>query len=99
MKTWIKKGFLVCAWAAALGLLVLLAVGGLFLVQHLSEEPETRRLAQELQPVPLDAPPGPPGKVLLSLSSAAVTVESGPAGEPIRVESNFDPDVHRMEQS
>jgi hypothetical protein len=99
MKAWIKKGCFVCAGAAALGLLVLLTIGGLFLVQHLSVEPEPRRLAQELPPVPLDAPPGPPGRVVLSLSSAAVTVEAGPSGEPIRVESDFDPDVHRMEQS
>lgn len=99
MKARLKNICLVCAGAAALGLLVLLGVGGLFLVQRLSEETETRRLAQELPPLPGDAAPARPGKVVLSLSSAAVTVEAGPAGQPIRVESEFDAGVHRLEQS
>lgn len=99
MKAWLKKGCFIGAGAAALGLVVLLVVGGTFLVQHSLEEAEEKRLVQELRPAPAGDPPEPPGKVLLSLSSAAVTVMAGPANEPIRVESNFDPDVFRLEQS
>lgn len=93
MKSWLKRGCLVCAWIAAFGLLVAIFVGGRFLVQHITEHPEQMRLSQE-------APPAgsPPGRIVLSLSSAAVTVKAGPAGGPIRIESNFDPDVHEMRQ-
>ena len=99
MKVWLKKGLLVCGWAAALGLVVLLALGGLFLVQRLAENPQPKRLTRELPPLTGDAPRQLPGRVVLSLSSAAVSVEAGPAGAPVRVESDFDPDVHRLEQS
>jgi hypothetical protein len=99
VRAWIKKGCIVCAATAVLGLLVVLAVGGLFLLQSRSLDPEERQLAQAVVPAPGEASIVLPGKVVLSLSSAAVTVEAGPAGEPIRVESDFDPEVHRMEQS
>jgi len=98
MKAWLRKGCLVCAWTAALAALVLLAVGGLFVLQRFAEQPEPRRLSQDLPPVPAEGPRRP-GKVVLSLSSASVIVEAGPAGGSIRVESDFDPDVHRLEQS
>jgi hypothetical protein len=83
-----------CAAVFGLGLLIAIVLGGTFLVQQISLEPAERRLVQR-------APPGgsTPGRVVLSLSSAAVTVKAGPAGGAIRVESNFDPDVHRLEQS
>jgi hypothetical protein len=94
VRSWLKKGCLVCTWIASLCLLVALFIGGRFLVQHISEHPEEMQLTHE-------APPAgsPPGRIVLSLSSAAVTVKAGPAGGPIRVESNFDPDVHELEQN
>jgi hypothetical protein len=94
MKSWLRKGCFACAVLFALGLLVAIAIGGTFLVQQSSLKPEEQRLTRR-------APPAgsPPGRVVLSLSSAAVTVKAGPAGGPIRVESSFDPDVHRLEQS
>jgi len=111
VKSWLRKGCLAGAWVAALGLVLALAFGGMFLVQHASEEPVEQSLSQRVRlapaggaAAPTGARPGPPtrgsvpGKVLLSLSSAAVTVEAGPAGEPIRVESTFDPDVFRLGQ-
>jgi hypothetical protein len=94
VKSWVRNGWLACAGVSALGLVVAVFLGGLFLVQRASLEPEEARLVQRL--------PGPgsaPGRVVLSLSSAAVTVTAGPAGGPIRVESSYDPDVHRLEQS
>jgi hypothetical protein len=94
VKSWVRNGWLACVGLSALGLVFAVFVGGLFLVQHASLEPDEARLVQQL--------PGPgsaPGRVVLSLSSAAVTVTAGPAGGPIRVESSFDPDVHRLEQS
>ena len=94
MKPWLRRGCLVCAAALALGLLVAVVFGITFFVQHVSLEPETRKLVQQIAPVdPV------PGRVVLSLSSASVTVRAGPAGSPIRVESDFDPGVHRLEQS
>lgn len=71
--------------------IIVLAVCLLFLVQHATEKPEAHLLSQ-------DAPPAGPqrGKVLLSLSSAMVTVRSGPPGEPLRVESSFDPEVYTL---
>ena len=94
MKSWLKKGCLVLTWIAAFGLLVALFVGGRFLVQGLTVNPEEMRLTQE-------APPAgsTPGRVVLSLSSAAAIVKAGPAGGPIRVESSYDPEVHVMEQT
>ena len=70
-----------------------LAVGGIFLVQHLSEKPEAHRLTH-------DAPPAGfvQGKVVLSLSSALVMLAAGPQGGPLRVESSFDPDVYTLAQ-
>jgi len=92
--SWLRKGCYAFAAVFALGLLVVIILGGTFLVQQLSVEREEKRL---VQPIP---PAGSvPGRIVLSLSSAAVTVEAGPAGGPIRVESDFDPDVHRLEQS
>jgi hypothetical protein len=95
---------------AAIGLVFALGLGGTFLIQQLSESAEEKRLIQEVPPLPTRAPferpelpsEGPPagsipGTVVLSLSSAAVTVTAGPAGEPIRVESSFDPDVYQLE--
>jgi hypothetical protein len=92
--SWLRKGGFACAVLFALGLLVAIVLGGTFLVQRLSVELEEKRLVQQAPPMG-----SAPGKVVLSLSSAAVTVKAGPAGGPIRVESNFDPDVHRLEQS
>jgi len=94
VSSWLKKVGFACAAVFALGLLVAIVLGATFLVQQLSVELEEKRLVQE-------APPAGsvPGRVVLSLSSAAVTVKAGPAGGPIRVESNFDPEVHRLEQT
>lgn len=98
MKPWIRKGCLACVGVGALGLLVAFVLGGTFLVQHLSENIEETRLTQEIGPPPAGFPSLRPGAVVLSLSSAAVTVKAGPAGGPIRVESDFDPDVYWLEQ-
>jgi hypothetical protein len=72
---------------------IVLAVGAIFLVQHLSEKPQAHVLAH-------DAPPAGfrQGKVVLSLSSAMVILAAGPPGGPLRVESSFDPDVYTLEQ-
>lgn len=83
----------------------------MFLVQHSLETPVEQSLTREIRPAPARDPTGPPGDrperpgpgcvpgtVVLSLSSAAVTVEAGRAGEPIRIESSFDPDVYRLGQ-
>jgi hypothetical protein len=70
-----------------------LAVGGIFLVQHLSEKPEAHRLIHDAPPAGLGQ-----GKVVLSLSSAFVLLAAGPPGGPLRVESNFDPDVYTLAQ-
>lgn len=93
MKPWARNGCFGCATVSGLGLLVAVVLGGTFLVQQSSLETEERQLAQRPPSASSTA-----GRVVLSLSSAAVTVKAGPAGGPIRVESNFDPDVHRLEQ-
>ena len=99
MKAWLRKGSLACAGLAALGALLALVLGVVLLVQGASEDPEPRELVQEL-PSPMDGSSDRrPGRVVLSLSSAAVSVVSGPPGEPIRVEAEFDPDVFLLEQS
>jgi hypothetical protein len=93
VKSWLKRSCFVCAALFALGLLAAIVLGGTFLVQQLSVRPEKKQLVQQ-------APPAgsAPGRIVLSLSSAAVTVKAGPAGGPIRVESDFDPGVHWLEQ-
>jgi hypothetical protein len=98
VKPWIRKGCFACVGAGALGLLIAFVLGGTFLVQHLSECAQETRLTQEIGPSASGTPFERPGEVALSLSSAAVTVKAGPAGKPIRVESDFDPDVFRLEQ-
>jgi hypothetical protein len=99
VKPWLKKGCLACSGAVVLGLLVLLVIAGIFFVQHSREQPREQRLTQEIPGGFEQAEAGTPGKVVLSLSSAAVFVEAGPPGEPIRVVSDFDPRVHRMTQT
>ena len=71
--------------------IIVFAVGTLFLVQHMSEEPEAHLLSHDVPPAGLR-----PGKIVLSLSSAMVTLAAGPPGGPLRVESNFDPDVYTL---
>jgi hypothetical protein len=61
--------------------------------QYLSEEPEAHSLSQSLPP---ESPR--PGRVVLDLSSAMLTLEAGPPGAPIAVESSFDPEVYRLDQ-
>jgi hypothetical protein len=90
---------LACAGLAALGLLLALVVGVVFLVQRGWEDAEPKKLVQELPSLMGSSSIRPPGRVVLSLSSAAVSVVSGPPGGPIRVESEFDPDVFSLEQS
>ena len=87
IKRWHLKALFAC-----LGIIAL-AVGVIFLVQHMSEEPEAQLLSHDAPPAGLGR-----GKVLLSLSSAMVTLEAGPPGGPLRVESSFDPDVYTLEQ-
>jgi hypothetical protein len=87
VKRWLLKTVLACVG------IFILAIGAIFLVQHLSEEPERRELRHE---GPLTG--GHRGRVLLSLSSAFVTVEAGRWEDPLRVEARFDPDVYYMEQ-
>jgi hypothetical protein len=99
MKPWIKRGCFACLSVGALGLLVVFVFGGTFLVQHLSESVEETQLSQEIDPPAAGSSPVRPGTVVLSLSSAAATVKAGPPGGPIRVESDFDPDVFWLEQS
>jgi len=93
VKSWLRKGSFACAAIFALGLLIAIALGGIFFIQHLSENAKETRLIQKGPPVG-----SAPGRIVLSLSSAAVTVKAGPAGGPIRVESSFDPEVYRLEQ-
>jgi len=99
VKPWIRKGCFACVGVGALGLLIALVLGGTFLIQHLSESTEETRLTQEIGPSPAGAPSERPGAVVLSVSSAAVLVRAGPPGGPIRVESDFDPDIFSLEQS
>ncbi len=80
------NGLLVCVG------IMTLAVGVIFLLQHISERPEAHLLSHDAPPAGLGR-----GKVLLSLSSALVTLEAGPPGGPLRVESSFDPDVYTLE--
>jgi len=94
MKSWLRRGCFACAAVLVLGLLAAIVIGATFLVQRVSLEPEEERLVQQVRTAG-----SLPGKVVLSLSSAAVRVKAGPAGGPIRVESDFDPDVHRLEQN
>jgi hypothetical protein len=77
---------------ACVGIIVL-AVGVIFIFQHITEEPEAHYLSHGAPPAGLGR-----GKILLSLSSALVTLEAGPPGGPLRVESSFDPDVYALEQ-
>lgn len=94
MKPWVRNvGFLIAG--AALCLVVgAVLIGIVFTVQHVSLEPEEKALTQGLHPRA-----GSSGRVVLSLSSAAVTVRAGPAGGPIRVTSDFDPGVFRLEHA
>ena len=78
------------ALVACTGITVL-AVCALFLVQHATEKPEAHILSHD---APLDALRR--GRVVLSLSSAMVTLRAGPPEEPLRVESTFDPDVYTL---
>ena len=99
MKPWLRKGCLACAGLAALGFLLLCVLGVVFTLQGLAVEREPRELTRRIDPRPSDGAPPPPGRLVLSLSSAAVTLTGGPAGSPIRVESEFDPEVFLLEQS
>ena len=62
------------ALVACVGIIVL-AAGTLFLVQHMSEEPEAHVLSQDAPSAGLGQ-----GKVVLSLSSAMVMLAAGPPG-------------------
>ncbi len=84
---WHLTAVLACAGS------IVLAVGVIFLVQHLSEKPEAHLLSQDAPPAGLRQ-----GKVVLSLSSAMVLLAAGPPGGPLRVESSFDPDVYALVQ-
>jgi hypothetical protein len=86
IKSWHVKAVMVCVGVIAL------AVGVIFLVQHVSEEPEVHQLSQN-SPAGLRR-----GKVVLEFSSAMVTLAAGPPGGPLRVESSFDPDVYTLAQ-
>jgi hypothetical protein len=72
---------------------IVLAIGAIFLVQHLSEKPEAHLQSHDAPPAGLRH-----GKVVLSLSSAMVILAAGPPGGPLRVESSFDPDVYTLVQ-
>ena len=72
---------------------IALAIGVIFLVQYLSEEPQQHLLSHDAPPAGLRR-----GKIVLSLSSAMVILAAGPPGGPLRVESNFDPDVYTLGQ-
>jgi hypothetical protein len=74
--------------------IIAFGVGVIFLIQHISEQPEAHLLSHDAPPAGLGR-----GKVLLSLSSAMVSLEAGPPGGPLRVESGFDPDVYTLEHS
>lgn len=76
----------------ALGFLIALVIGGVFLYQQSSLEPRQKRLEQQVRAVG-----STPGRIVLSLSSATVSVKAGGAGEPIRVATAFDPTVHRLD--
>jgi len=86
IKRWHLKGLVACVGIIAL------VVGVILVVQLVSEDPEAQLLSDDPPPAGLGR-----GKVLLALSSAMVTLEAGPPGGPLRVESNFDPDVHTLE--
>ncbi len=72
---------------------ITLAVGVIFLIQHVTEAPQPHLLSHEAPPAGLRQ-----GKVVLSLSSAMVLLAAGPPGGPLRVESSFDPDVYTLAQ-
>ena len=77
---------------ACVGIIVL-AVGVILVVQQISEKPQAQLLSHDGPPPGLGR-----GKLLLSLSSAMVTLEAGPPGGPLRIRSSFDPDVYTLEQ-
>jgi hypothetical protein len=79
----------VVAWVGC----IVLAVGAIFLVQHLAEQPEPHVLSHDAARAGFRQ-----GKVVLSLSSAMVMLAAGPPGGPLRVESSFDPDVYTLSQ-
>jgi hypothetical protein len=81
-----------CAWAGLLLSVTVLAVGILFIAQHATEEPEEAALVQDLQPTVVS------GTVVLSFSSASLSVRAGAVDRRIRVESDFDGDVFQLEQ-
>ena len=70
-----------------------LAVGAIFVVQYLAEEPETQALSHDASLDRLVR-----GTIVLSLSSAMVILAEGQPGGPLRVESSFDPDVYTLAQ-
>jgi hypothetical protein len=90
MKPWLRQTWKLAVRVALLVLVAVLAVAILFTVQYALLEPEENTLVQKTGATE--------GKVILSLSSAAVTVKTAPPGGPIRVVSNFDPDVFSLEQ-
>lgn len=99
-KSWMRTG---CLWLLGLGLLVVLAIGGAFglaALQNRGAVSETRSIEQ---PIPYErgiaepalplagAHPAPPGRLELDLTVAQATLVPAPAGTPIRVEADFDP--------
>jgi hypothetical protein len=93
----LRRGSVITPWHlkavfACVGSIVL-AVGAICVVQHLSEKPEAHLLSHDAPPAGLRQ-----GKVVLSLSSAMVMLAAGPPGGPLRVESSFDPDVYTLVQ-
>lgn len=92
VKPWLRNVRFLLGCAGLFVALLVVSVAVLFTVQYATEEPEAKSLAQELL-----LQGDMPGRIVLDLSSADVSVQAGPAGGPVRVESDFDPDVFRLE--
>lgn len=103
-----------CFGCLALVVLILLVAGtatGIALLQVRSEEVETRSLTREVPaPVSVEAVPAEPEgsaetsaatpvRVVLDISDVELRIEPGPAGEPIRVQAEYDTKVCELTES
>lgn len=103
-------GCLVVAGLVVLGLIVTAVIFGMAWSQVREERVEQRELSRDLasQPAavddaPLEVPgefvaPAPAGRVVLDLQHTFFQVRPGPAGEPLRVDAEFDTNHYQLSE-